>query len=335
MRTVPPLEDTDKLILNMSSIRNMCNELGVDFVEGPKEFVTPCIFHPDTSKQDGGKPNLYINVQHKPGIYHCFKCDAKGSFATYVSRFTGWGPFKVAAFIRKHRATSFGPETPQKDYIVQVTDAELRNYAFRHEYCYDRKLNEETLRRYKIGFDQEQNAITLPWFDRVGKLCGVKRRTVNYKYNHMSSNGDSRALLYGLHLIKPRSIVWIAEGEFDAMYLDQIFRQFSHTEHSAIALGGKFLHDVAITELLKKTPRAIVLTLDADDAGREAQNGIYLRVRPIVFTINLEYKGGKDPNELSEESIIKYAKKARQQITQHEQQQQMRFAMKGQHTCAD
>ena len=73
----------------------------------------------------------------------------------------------------------------------------------------------------------------------------------------------------------------------------------------------------------------------ADDAGREAQNGIYLRVRPIVFTINLEYKGGKDPNELSEESIIKYAKKARQQITQHEQQQQMRFAMKGQHTCAD
>ena len=319
MRSVPALEDTPGVKLNMTSVRNALRELGVDFMEGPKEFVTPCVFHPDHSKEDGGKPNLYINVQLKPGVFHCFKCDAKGPFPNYIARFTGWGPFKVAAFVRKHRAVSFGPEVPQKEYVVQVSEKELRNYAFRHEYCYDRKLNEETLRRYKIGFDKEENAITLPWFDRVGKLEGIKRRTVNYKYNHFTANGDSRKLLYGLHLVTPRRIVWIVEGEFDAMYLDQTFRKFSLTDHAAIALGGKFLHPVAVTELLKKTPRAIVLALDADDAGREAQTRTYMQVRPILFTVDLEYKGGKDPNELSEERIVKYAQSIFSDIARHEQ----------------
>lgn len=306
-----------KIVLNMGSVRNALNELGVDFLEGPKEFVTPCIFHPDHSKSEGGKPNLYINVQRKTGVFHCFKCDAKGPFDAFIRAYTGWGAIKTIGFLRKHRAIDFGSDVPQKKAVVQITEEMLKQFAFRHDYCYDRKLDESTLRRYKIGFDKAENAITLPWFDRVGRLVGMKRRTVNVKYNLMTANGDMRPHLYGLHLVRPRNIVWVSEGEFDAMYLDQTFRAASFA-HSAIALGGKFLHPPAITELLKKTPRAVVLALDSDEAGREAQDRIFTELRGIVFTINLRYAGGKDPNELSVERIIKYAKLVESDTAAHE-----------------
>ena len=336
MRVALP-DSPQKIKLNMASIRNALKELGVDFIEGPKEFVTPCIFHPDHAKSDGGKPNLYINVRGKVGVFHCFKCDATGTFDAYVRAFAGWGPIKAIAFIRKHRATNFDePDVPQKAPVVQITDEALKDFAYRHAYCYDRNLTEESLRRYKVGFDRDENAITLPWFDRVGRLVGVKRRMVSYKYNLMTANEDMRPHLYGLHLVRPNSIVWMDEGEFDTIYLNQTFRTASFDKHGAVGLGGKFLHPQAIESLLKKTPRAVVLALDNDDAGREAQDAIFTQLRGIVFTINLRYTGGKDPNELSVERVIRYAKLVENDIVEHETKTHNRFTeWKAQQQCVE
>jgi DNA primase len=87
--------------------------------------------------------------------------------------------------------------------------------------------------------------------------------------------------------------------------------------HGTVALGGKYLHEPARLELLKKTPVMIVRALDGDDDGRAASEVIFKQIQGDTFTCALEYAEGiKDPNEMSFESVITAAAKVEQQLQQ-------------------
>jgi DNA primase len=302
-------ETTADYTYTQTALRHALRELEIDFKEGPKEFVMDCLFDESCI---GHKKSLYmlhtppLNSKRVSGTYHCFKCNAKGLFYGFVQRVTGWSPFKIGTFVRKYRAT--GSEPPEeREPPREMPKEALEQFAFRHPYCYERGLNEDTLRRYRIGYDREENDIIFPWFDRVGKLVVIKRRAVLTKYYRYDGEGFSlTTLLFGLHLVRQRSIVWICEGEFDAMYLAQIFREYHLDGHGAVALGGKYLHLPALKELLKKAPSLIVLALDGDEDGQAAAQVIARQLDEVGLPhYRLTYQAGaKDPNESKPQHII-------------------------------
>lgn len=309
-------EEAQAFVFNRQSIINAMRELQIDFHEGPKELVMSCFI---TSACQSGKRSLYLNVLDKPGVFHCFKCGERGYFSQFVAFATRWGEFKLVSFLRKHRPTSI--EVPGDAPVVKqlFTEADVLEgkFAYRHDYCFDRGFTETTLRRYRIGYDREENDLIFPWYDRVGRLVAIKRRAILSKYYRFECNESITHLLFGLHLVRPRSIVWIAEGEFDGMYLDQSFSSRKVTGHGAVALGGKYLHSSALDQLLIKAPSMIVLALDNDVDGDKAASTIEMQLAGKVQTYRMQFESNvKDPNESSVDHIIKQAQVADQLLKQ-------------------
>lgn len=295
--------------LTGGSVRVGLVELGVDFRTGPKEFVTYCIFHED---RKDSRPNLYINHQKMPGTFHCFKCNASGSFDEFVSKYTHWGPIRVAEFMARHRhaAGELIFDAPWK--VKPIKKEELKQYDYRHPYLYERKLEEWVLRKYRVGYDKDEAAITLPWYDDHGKLVAIKRRSVGVKQNMMSGKIDT---LYGAQFIRPKKIVWLVEGEFDALYMAQVFRNHHYDEEHAVGgLGGTYLRRGAVELLCKKSPRAVVLALDNDEGGIEASQTIYKTLRQMMIDVVFaEYKAD-DPNDMTPQQVVTCIKQAQQLI---------------------
>lgn len=281
-----------------AQIEHALIELGVEYDRGPKEAVTHCIFHNDT-----GKPNLYINLQLKPGVYHCFACEVRGSFDEFVRTKTGWTLTKTLQYLLQLRKTISFVEDTTRHVAPTPQESELDAYAFRHPYCYERGLTESTLQRFRIGYDKADESLTIPWFDLFGKLVTIKRRSVLTKRYTYPENVDLRAVMFGMQHVKMNSYVWITEGEFDAMYLDQCFRTAHFDKHFAVALGGKTLHDAAFAAICKRQPKQVVLLLDMDDHGRAAVNTITRKIIEYVSVAAPTYSA-KDPNELTYEEAV-------------------------------
>lgn len=261
-----------------------------------KEHVTHCPFHDDT-----GKKHLYVNITNKCGVYHCFwaKCEARGSFPEFLRVRTGWNHITCSLFMRKVAAeTPFAMPT-QRPLPAPRSVTELQPLAFRHEYCYERGLTEETLQRWHIGYDKTKDAITFPWFDRHGKLVGIKFRPFASGRYLCEKNVEISSLVYGSQFIRKGATIWVAEGEFDTMYYDQSFRQLRAENHFGGGLGGKTLHPKAIRELIALEPKRIMLSLDNDAAGIEytakaKQQLTMFNVSCVKYPI-----GVKDPNQMS------------------------------------
>lgn len=301
---LPVESDTEQIRYSGALIETVLDKLGLDYKSSPKEVIMRCVFHTDRA---GGKPNLYINLLLKPGVYHCFVCHASGTFDKLVMQVTGWGLVKTLLVLQKVQR-QVGILPPPEDFVKAEAEAEgdpLEPYKFRHPYVHKRGLLEETCLRFRVGYDRDKNAITFPWFDRSGKLVTIKKRAVLDKFYSYPPGVDLRSLLFGMQLVKLHGYVWLCEGEFDAMFVDQCFRLGHFTQHFGLALGGTVLHGEAIRSLCKMQPESVVLLLDNDAAGREAQRIIYKNLLEHVPVIEAQYpEGVHDPNELTFEQVV-------------------------------
>jgi len=280
--------------------------MGIDAKFGPKEAVCVCCFHNDT-----GKPNLYVNIEERPGVYHCFVCRARGSFESLVQQYMHWTMPKTAMQCREWaRRVANEPSRAIVPPVAQLPqEARLAPFRRRHNYVYERGLIEETALRFDVGYDRSEHAITLPWFTLNGELVGIKRRLIATKYYIFDRGCDPKSTCFGLHLCKQHCYIWLVEGEFDAMYLDQCFRIAHFTQHHAVALGGKALFDKQIGALCRREPHRAVLMLDNDTAGREAQKQIAGRLVRSMKIVEPSYPSDiHDPNKLSFEQVISLAR---------------------------
>jgi DNA primase len=278
-------------------------ELGIDCRFGPKEAVVQCVFANEEGK------HLYINLLEKPGVAHCFRCGARCNLEAFVKAYTGWSFIQVAIFLKKCRdavsSETYEPQVRFKPKQVGPDDERLAPYWFRHQYALDRGIMEETLKRFCVGYDKEANAITFPWFERSGKLIAIKRRNVLDKFYTAEQDIDLSTAMFGINLARQNANLWITEGEFDCMFLDQCFRLGHMDNHHALALGGTMLRKSLIFEMCYLQPDSIVLLLDNDTAGRDAQEIIRRQLLPYAPVNQVEYPEGiKDPNELLFEQVV-------------------------------
>jgi DNA primase len=285
-----------------AAVEYALTELGVDCRFGPKEAVVQCVFASETGK------HLYINLLDKPGVAHCFRCGARANFQEFVKAYSGMTNVHAAMFLaRCRRATAAADYEPpiREKKKVGDDDERLRPYWFRHPYVYDRGITEETCKRFSVGYDRENNAITFPWFDRTGKLIAIKKRSILDKFYSAEADTDTSSTLFGMNLARQHGYLWVTEGEFDCLFLDQCFRLAHFDNHFALALGGTMLRTQTIVELCKRQPERIVLLLDNDDAGAQATAVIRKQLLPHVKLLQPSYPSGvNDPNELRFEQVV-------------------------------
>lgn len=169
--------------------------------------------------------------------------------------------------------------------------------------------------KFKIGFSEESNRITIPHYNEHGKLVGIMGRIdsdepTNYKYLPIITF-EKHKNLYGLYqnkeCIKESREVYVFESEKSVMLGDSLgYKNF-------VALGGNSISKTQVEQLLKLNVNKIIIALDEGLDTEIIKKDIktikdccFMRDIKIGFILDKENrylpKGGKDsPIDLGKE----------------------------------
>jgi DNA primase len=176
-----------------------------------------------------------------------------------------------------------------------VTEEELKEYRYYHPYMYARKLTNEVIQKFDVGFDASTNSLTFPIKDEKGKCLFVARRSVIGKYfNYPPSVGKP---VYGLYEL-PKNIdeVIVCESMINCLTC-YVY------ERPAVALNGTGTQ-YQIDQLKKLNCRKLILALDPDNAGRKGMLKLYNALKDYkIITFLKGIPEGNDINDLSKEQF--------------------------------
>ena len=305
------LDDTQDILIEL---RKQLELNGVKrfakFIDSGNNIQTNCPFHKEGQER---KPSFGINKN--TGECHCFGCGWSGTLSEMISNCFGKDDFgaygnkwlirnflSVAVesrpdidvdFCRRKKITS---ET--KKYI---SEQELDSYRYTHPYMYKRKLTDEIIDLFDIGYDKNTECITFPNRDINGNCLFIARRSVKTKFFNYPQ--DVEKPVYGLYecnicakTIKnwfPNEII-ICESMIDALTC-WVYGKY------AVALNGTGNENQFKT--LRNMPnRKFILATDMDEAGLKARERIRQSlsnklVTEYVWDINV----AKDINDMNKE----------------------------------
>ena len=305
------LDDTQDILIEL---RKQLELNGVKrfakFIDSGNNIQTNCPFHKEGQER---KPSFGINK--KTGECHCFGCGWSGTLSEMISNCFGKDDFGVYGnkwlirnflsvavesrpdidvdFCRRKKITS---ET--KKYI---SEQELDSYRYTHPYMYKRKLTDEIIDLFDIGYDKNTECITFPNRDINGNCLFIARRSVKTKFFNYPQ--DVEKPVYGLYecnicakTIKnwfPDEII-ICESMIDALTC-WVYGKY------AVALNGTGNENQFKT--LRNMPnRKFILATDMDEAGLKARERIKQSlgnklVTEYVWDINV----AKDINDMNKE----------------------------------
>ena len=198
------------------------------------------------------------------------------------------------------------------DYITNLTkpkqefvsEAELASYRFTVPYMYERKLTDEIIDKYDIGFDanhippgrkQPLPCITFPVRDRDGNTLFFCRRSVEGKYFNYPK--DVVKPVYGIYELPPgcKSVV-ICESCLNALTSVRYGRP-------AVALLGTG-NAYQIQQLKELGAQEFILGFDPDDAGARATAKLKKALQSVAIVWAFQgIPEGKDINDLTEQEF--------------------------------
>ena len=320
------LDDTQDILIEL---RKQLELNGVKrfakFIDSGNNIQTNCPFHKEGQER---KPSFGINKN--TGECHCFGCGWSGTLSEMISNCFGKDDFGVYGnkwlirnflsvavesrpdidvdFCRRKKITS---ET--KKYI---SEQELDSYRYTHPYMYKRKLTDEIIDLFDIGYDKSTECITFPNRDINGNCLFIARRSVKTKFFNYPQ--DVEKPVYGLYELRKISKVKIGTKKYptglqvptyESTYPSEIIICESMIDALTCWVYGKYAVALNGTgnenqfKTLRNMPnRKFILATDMDEAGLKARERIRQSlgnklVTEYVWDINV----AKDINDMNKE----------------------------------
>ena len=287
-----------------------------------------CPIHKDGQelKPSCGITTNYIKYDNghviPPGTVHCFGCGYTASLEEMISNVFGHddlGAFgkdwllknfmTITVEERKPINLEFSRNKKSAEKHKYVSEEELDNYRYFHPYMYKRKLNNNIIERFDIGYQDDfelickdkskkhLHCITFPIRDELGNTLFVARRSVDTKFFYYPS--EVTKPVYGLYELKqlpefPKEII-ICESMLNALTC-WVYEKY------AVALNGTGT-PYQYKQLESLPCRKFVLGLDPDSAGRQGTQKLrkYFHGKRIITELIIPPK--KDINDLTFEEF--------------------------------
>lgn len=232
---------------------------------------------------------LYENI---PG----FNADNNENFELLI-------PSDIMNLINEQYAVSYIQKC-QKSQLQYISENELISYRFTIPYMYERKLTDEIIERFDVGYDANWIApgrkkptpcITFPVRDKSGNTLFICRRSIQGKFFNYPT-GITKPV-YGLfELPKNCKSVIICESCFNALTCWVYGKP-------AVALLGTG-NSYQIQQLKELGIREFILAFDPDEAGRKATEKLKRALRHVAIVWSFEgIPYGKDINNLSKKEF--------------------------------
>lgn len=291
------LELKEQLALNGIYLFNQIKEL-------PENLMVSCPFH-----KDGQERKASCGIRKSDGFVHCFTCGENCTLEQLISRCFGkndFGQFGLTwlknnflgdILSSRDFQISFGTRGYGKSKEIvknYINETELSKYRYYHPYMYQRKMTDEVIDRFDIGYDKETNCITFPVKDENGNCLFIARRSVTSKFFNYPTNIEKP--VYGLYEL-PKNIneVIICESMINAITC-YVYGKF------AVALNGTGT-DYQIEQLKKLNCRKFILALDPDSAGNKGRARLRSKLKDYKLITEYEIPIGKDINDLTKEEF--------------------------------
>jgi DNA primase len=215
-----------------------------------------------------GKGNLEVN--YKQNVYKCWVCaethDTHGSIYKLVKKYGSPKQYKKFQLLKPDDED--GQYKPQykrvrlpKEFIpfakVSLGLKLTPHFKQAWKYIKSRNINDEMITKFNIGFCYEgefSNRIIIPSYDSEDELNYFIARSYLYKpkMKYKNPQVDKETLIWNEHLINWDEPVYIVEGAFDSIFLN-----------NSIPLLGKYMTK-KIYNVLYDNANKVVIVLDGD-----------------------------------------------------------------------
>ena len=302
-----PIESILKALQQQLSATGI-NKLRVVDIHGQNASIT-CPIHKDGQERSPScgillKPKKTTKGWIPAGTVSCFTCGYRANITKFVADCLGVSHRHAIEWLLSFSDYSFMSDkrdivdivfddVEQDNYkdLPIITTEQLKQYDYIHPYMFQRKLNDELIDKFEVGYDPSCDAITFPVYVN-GRCLFVAKRRVKFKRVDMPEINPKP--IYGLDYLTENEVV-VCESIFNALTCWRYGRQ-------AVALFG-LGSDEQIEQLNNIPQRKIVLALDGDKYGVRARNKIKSRLTNKIVTILNTPNDGRDINDLSFEEF--------------------------------
>ena len=204
----------------------------------------------------------------------------------------------------------------EKSQIEYVSEEELDSYRYYHPYMYKRRLTNEIIEMFDVGYDSNTNCITFPVRDISGKCLFVARRSVATKYFNYPSGVEKP--VYGLYELSKiagwygnqmsrivgNGNVYIGldwkEDVQEVIICESIIDALTCWVYGKYALALNGLGTEKQFEQLRNLPcRKFILATDADAPGLAARDRIRNNLKGKIITEYIwDLSQAKDINDM-------------------------------------
>lgn len=291
-----------------------------EFKPGPRNIQFNCPIHNDGQER---KPSCGISTVNKEevpaGTVHCFTCGYTASLEQMISDCFGKdddGAFGKEWLIKNFLTISI---ENRKDIILDlergnnrkttsyVSEEELDSYRYYHPYMYKRRLTDEIIEKFDVGYDDHfelkdkfgkvksvLRCLTFPVRDINGNTLFIARRSVDIKFFHYPEGVDKP--IYGLYeLPKDANEIIVCESVLNTLTC----YTYGKPSVALLGLGTEYQYD----QLRKLPCRKIITALDPDAAGQRATARLKKALNGSKLVTSYIIPEGKDINDLEKEEF--------------------------------
>lgn len=237
--------------------------------KGQISFDCPVCSHEIKGLDEGdGKGNLEVN--YMSNVFKCWSCgethETHGSTYKLIKTFGNKKQLKTFLILNPEQRPRSNKEYAKvrlpKEFVKfkDMTKGFKMTHHFKSfwNYLNSRGITEEMIIKYNIGacFSGDySNRIIIPSYDEneyVNYFIGRTYLTKNVKYKYKNPEALKEEIIWNLPLINFEKPVYIVEGVFDSIFLD-----------NSIPILGKKMSDLLFDVLYEKA-KEIIIVLDGD-----------------------------------------------------------------------
>jgi len=259
------------------------------------------------------KRHFQVNAD-KP-LVHCFaECGISGTYEHAIALIEGCTKRQARRIILKHSRVG-KVSVKKKGQKTEITaDALEYERYLPHvalDYMRERGFSYETISRWELGWDAEDQRIVIPACDSRGRVKFLIRRAVKPKVEprYLYTDGaDKNSILFGLDKIDQgmiRSVgIVVVEGSLDVMMCHQ------HGVRNSVGLLTSKMSEFQARQIASLRPKRIYTMFDADVAGIEATISTHGRLPRLPISVCRFPKGKTDPATLTKEEMERVIRRA-------------------------
>lgn len=264
-----------------------------------------CPYHNNFRTRSGG-------VNKESGKFNCFSCGETHSLPELVMYITGRTYFEAIRLIDSKKDNTdivsfldkaLKKEPEFKEFDIEIVDRlhiNLMSSERAAGYLKNRGITKQSAEKFKLGYSDKQDMITIPVYSPDDICIGFVGRSVEGKDFKNSVKLQRSRTLFNLNRSKRHDGVFVVESSFDAILLDQV-------GVNAVATLGATV-SIKQIELIQKYFNKVFVIGDNDDAGKEMARKIVERLPSIAININLPDRY-KDISDIEKEKLTEYISK--------------------------